>query len=92
MSDIRTRHYVSCAVFDPSPGHCDCGAMSESEAISTLTAELALVKAERDAALKDAERYRWLRSQSGRITLNTFAIVGEFGKYLDDLMDAAREG
>lgn len=56
------------------------------------TAELSAVKAERDAALRDAERYRWLRLQNGRIGISPFRIGGELGEYLDALIDAAREG
>lgn len=50
-------------------------------------ADIAIVTAERDAALKDAERYRWLREHTAVTGLSRF--VHRMGKqFLDETVDS----
>lgn len=74
------------------------GQVAKLEAqIAVLTTELARVKAERDAALKDAERYRWLRERCDAADIAVFNMRGLDGDNtvsheVDAAIDAAREG
>ena len=61
--------------------------------IERQAAELAALRAERDALREDADRYRWLR---GRVPGSTYRIMGviysEGGAGVDAAIDAARAG
>ena len=67
---------------------------TSANCIAALEAKLAKVREERDAALADAERYRWLRQQNSQEVCTQCGYDGielRTGKLLDATIDAARK-
>ena len=88
MTDVR--HCESCGQVKFPSDHWQRELAALKEQYRVLEDELLVLGDERNAAVRDAERYRWLRSEDAvclfAATIDDGPINGEF---LDDKIDAA---
>jgi hypothetical protein len=84
------RHCEACGQVKFPSDHWQRKLAEQKEQFRVLEDELLVLGDERSAAVKDAERYRWLRSEDAvclfAATIDDGPINGEF---LDDKIDAA---